>query len=335
MHIETCRPQHLPVKKLEWSRLISLIGDARETVARLDAELNVRQAASLLEPIQWLEAIASLHSQKIEADFEEILSYVFAKSATEKKAALLQKIVGAKEALAVGNRYLRRRLGAQFFCKIHAQIKKDGPASPDTGRLRNRQNWIGAEGCEIEEAYFYPPKPREVRPLLRNLESYLAKSDLDPLVQMAIAFAQFLIIHPFMDGNGRVARVLVPVYACQTKLLSHPALFLSEYFEAHRIDYFQKLFWISEKRKWEEWIAYFLKGVISQAQKTRARLLVMKNLFKQVEILAGFETAENLFRQPLILKKSASKKLIKQKILIAQGQEHYLLAPLVRAMRTR
>jgi Fic family protein len=251
----------------------------------------------------------------------------------EKRDALLQKIVAAKKALEIADHW-RKKIGTQFFCSLHKEIKKDGAKPKDIGRIRDRQNWIGEEGCKMEEAYFYPPAASRVRPLLNNLESYLSRQDLDPLVQIAIGFAQFLVIHPFMDGNGRVARIFIPVLAYRKKLLSESALFLSEYFEANRIEYFQKLFRIT-KNEWENWIAFFLEGAILQADRTRKRFMRLKNLWHEITLLADEETARLLFMQPLLLQRDHRKvkKLVKEKFLIARGEEYLLFEPLHRAMR--
>ena len=336
IRIETCRPHRLPIKGLKWQRLISLIGDAREAVARLDSELNqTPNAPAILEPLSWLEAMSSLRSQNIHATLLEVLTYKNAQLATEKRAALLEKILLAKEGLDAGIRWARnRKIGIHFFCRAHSFVKKNGPKPQDIGHLRNRQNWIGQEGCRLEDAYFYPPAASRIHPLLRNLETYLAKKDLDALVQLSIGFAQFLIIHPFMDGNGRVARIMIPVFALKKKLMTQPALFLSAYFEANRLDYFQKLFWISEKQAWEDWIDYFLKGVISQANHTRDRVIRLKKLWQKVESIVDKDTTRKIFMEPLIAKEKIqnASELEQQKILIAQG-EFWLFAPLIRAIR--
>ena len=338
MRIKTCRPRLLPIKDLDWRRLITLIGDARAAVARLDEALrDEKNAPAILEPLRWLEAVSSLRSQKIYSDYSEVIRYEIDKLAPENRAALLQKIIRAKEGLDAGIRWGRRRkLGVQFYSRVHSFIKKNGSKPHDIGRVRNRQNWIGPEGCPMEDAYFYPPPAPRIHPLLRNLDAYLEKQDVDPIVQLAIGFAQFLIIHPFMDGNGRVARVLIPVFAAKKKLLSQPALFLSAYFENLRLEYFQNLFCISEKNAWEEWIAFFLKGTISQANKTRQQWACLKKLHKEIDDFAGTETTNALFFEPLVAKGKMKivERLVQKKILTPQGEEFFLFEPLIRAIRT-
>ncbi len=110
---------------------------------------------------------------------------------------------------------------------------------------------------------------------MENLLHYCNQIDPFPLVQIAIAFAQFLIIHPFMDGNGRVARILIPLLLYKKNLLPYPLLFLSRYFKDHRLTYFRQLFAITEKQQWEQWILFFLKGIAREAKRARALVLRM------------------------------------------------------------
>ena len=239
-----------PPKKLKWKQIAPFLGEAREAVARLDEKWD---KPLFLELLFWHEAIASLRTQNIERSLKEVLLYAFANRSDDQSEPFLQKILLVKEALDEALDWgLKRVLGQRFFCHLHGIVKRDGAKPSDIGRIRNRQNWIGRPGCSIEDAYFCPPSAAEVRPLLRNLEEYLQKKGIDPLVQTAIAFAQFLIIHPFMDGNGRVARIFIPMFAMKRGLLSHPVLLLSFYFAEHRKDYFQKLFHLTTKESWED-----------------------------------------------------------------------------------
>ncbi len=163
----------------------------------------------------------------------------------------------------------KKPLNIQFFRRVHAIVKSK---SSEAGSIRTRQNWIGAEGSPIEEAYFLPPSARNVMGHLEKLVRYMHRKEPEPLVQTAIAFAQFLTIHPFMDGNGRVIRVWVSAYLYKKGLLSRPALFLSGYFFAHKLSYSRNLFLLSEKSGWERWIAYFLKGVSLSARAASLQL---------------------------------------------------------------
>ena len=263
--LKTFTPHRLPLRHLNWESLVPLIGSAREAIARYDEALK-RASPSTFERLKWHESLSSLRGQQIQTDLEEVMTFAKGHPVPESRQALLQKIVNAKQALDFGIQW-KKTLNLSFFCKLHAIVKKDAPNPKEVGHLRDKQNWIGEEGCAIEEAYFYPPPHKKVRGYLQSLHLYLMKKEKDPVVQTAIFFAQLLIIHPFMDGNGRVARILIPLILWKKKLLSQPLLFLSAYFEDHRLDYFRKLFYISEHDAWEDWIQYFLKGVIEQSKK--------------------------------------------------------------------
>jgi Fic family protein len=269
MRITPFVPERLPIKDLDWASLVPYIGEAREALARYDEALKTA-SAKRLETIAWEESIASLRTLDLHADLEEVLRYAKKKS---KRSLKLQKIIQAKTGLSFAIAWAKKRpINTAFYCRLHAIVKQDAPNQKEAGRLRARQNWIGPQGCSIDEAYFYPPEAKKVKKYLLALNAYARGKEKDPIVQAAILFAQFLIIHPFMDGNGRVARIAIPLFLMKKGLLSKPYLFMSEYFAAHRLAYFQKLFNISEKRAWEDWIIYFLKGVAEQSANLLARI---------------------------------------------------------------
>lgn len=165
----------------------------------------------------------------------------------------------------------KRPISKRMICTIQAKIKDKTALAYDVGQYRNRQNWIGPEGCTIDEAYFYPPVAEQVEGLMRQLITYAKKKEKEPLLQLALFFGQLLLIHPFMDGNGRVARILIPIFLTQKKVLKTPYFFMSGYFLKHRLRYFQCLYNLREVNNWEEWIVFFLKGVISEAKKKTSR----------------------------------------------------------------
>jgi Fic family protein len=156
--------------------------------------------------------------------------------------------------------FRKKKISFALMCQLHRIVKED-----PTSKFRTKQNWIGKEGCTIEQAYFLPPKPTSVPKLMKELKNYLHAKEKDPLVQLAIFFAQLLIIHPFMDGNGRVARLLIPLFLYEKKLTSSVKFFMDSYFKKHRTAYFEKLFAITTDGDWEGWIDFFLKGVIDTA----------------------------------------------------------------------
>jgi len=135
------------------------------------------------------------------------------------------------------------------------------------GEFRTSQNWIGSPGCTLDEATFVPPPPDEMPALLSDWERFLhAPSRFPPLIECALMHYQFEAIHPFLDGNGRVGRLLITLYLVARRHLSQPLLYLSAFFEAHRDEYYERLLAISQRGDWEGWLDFFLSGVAEQSR---------------------------------------------------------------------
>lgn len=231
-------------KKLNWKRVQPLILKANFSLAKYDEALKKAPKTKLIK-LKNDEAAASIRTtggyhQKLR-DEKKALDFALALAET-------------------------KPLNIPFLCQIEGMVKNK------IGQLRTQQNWIGPEGGTIEDAYFFPPAPNLVKGCMQKLIRYGQKKEKEPLVQLAVYFAQFLIIHPFMDGNGRVIRIFIPLFLWKKKITSKPYFFMSHYFEKHRLKYFQKLFDISEKGDWESWIEFFLKGVIVESKRLKKML---------------------------------------------------------------
>ena len=241
MDIKTCIPPKLPLNRLNWETLVEPLGEAHRVLGQFDEILRqAKDPRRILAPLLGQEARACLHSQK-ERLREQIADY--------------QSMLG--ESIATSR---TKPLSLALLRQMHKGLKKGG-------QFRKKQNWIGPEGCGIEEAYFYPPSPKRVARAMRELHHYLRTAERDPLVQLAIYVAQLLIIHPFMDGNGRVARAMVPLILFKKGLIAQPFFFLSAFFKRRRLEYFRKLFQISAHGEWEEWIRFFLAGITEQGRR--------------------------------------------------------------------
>ena len=179
------------------------------------------------------------------------------------------------------------------------------------GELRRSQNWIGPAGCTLSEATFVPPPPHEVPAALGALETFLhADSELPQLVQIGLAHAQFETIHPFLDGNGRVGRLLITFLLCQREILLKPVLYLSHFFKRHRTEYYERLQAVRDHGDWEGWLAFFLRGVSSvsrEATETARRILALRedHRMRVTEGLGraaanGHKVLEHLYQRPII-----------------------------------
>lgn len=147
------------------------------------------------------------------------------------------------------------------------------------GEFRRAQNWIGPAGSTLETAPYVPPPVEEMTQALNQLEQFIhASSDLPPLVRLGLIHYQFEAIHPFLDGNGRVGRLLVILLLCQWELLPQPLLYLSSYIEKHRSEYYERLLAVSQRGQWNEWLTFFLAGVRDQSREAARRVQSLQAL---------------------------------------------------------
>jgi Fic family protein len=196
------------------------------------------------------------------ADAQEVLNYVRA----------LEFGLERVRTLPISLR-LMRELHAKLLTGVRGQH-----ATP--GEFRRTQNWIGPPGCSLAQADFVPPPVEQMTESLAALERYLHGSAAvhPPLVRLALIHYQFEAIHPFVDGNGRVGRLLLSLLLVEWGLLSLPLLYLSAYFHQHRDEYYDLLMAVSERGAWKEWIRFFLFGVAEQAGDAVARATHLQDL---------------------------------------------------------
>jgi Fic family protein len=179
------------------------------------------------------------------------------------------------------------------------------------GELRRTQNWIGPGGCTLREAIFVPPPPNVVPQALSDLEKFLhEENDLPLLIKIGLAHAQFETIHPFLDGNGRVGRLLITFLLRESGVLHKPVLYLSHYFKRHRQTYYELLQSIRDNGAWEDWLRFFLRGVAEvsvQAAETAGRILMLRETHRNLiaENLGysagnGHRVLERLYEHPII-----------------------------------
>lgn len=297
------KPKKLPLRSLCWEELADLLGRAHFVLGRFEALTHgIKNREQVLSLLMQEEAIHSLHYDQGPKDFRAFLLLQHADSPSKEVLqvqayeATLRELIGTLQ---------NTPLSLNLIKKIHAAVKIRSAMPEELGRLRTRQNWIGPEGCKIEEAYFFPPAPQQVMTLMKNLIGYLHGEERDKLVQTAIFFAQLLIIHPFMDGNGRVGRLLIPIILCKKKILSTPLFFMSSYFKTERLRYFQKLNAISEEDDWIGWIRFFLQGIIKQGEKSCSQVQALVDLHIRMShaleaSISATKLINTLFTLPII-----------------------------------
>ncbi|HQZ16320.1 MAG TPA: Fic family protein [Vicinamibacteria bacterium] len=203
-------------------------------------------------------------------------------------------------------------VSVRLIKEIHAELMKGARGGKLTpGELRRSQNWIGPAGSTLASAAFVPPPHQDIPDLLGNLEAFLHHEDELPfLIKVGLAHAQFETIHPFLDGNGRVGRLLITFLLTERNILQKPVLYLSHYFKRQRSAYYDRLQAIRDHGDWEGWLAFFLKGVIevgAEATETARRILALRESHRSMiaDKLGraagnGHRVLEALFNRPIV-----------------------------------
>jgi len=239
----------------------------------------------LIGPFLRREAVLSSRIEGTQASFSDLLFFEAAQLG-EKEIPDVREVSNYVQALEYGLARLATlpvslRLIREIHQRLMAGVRGD---SKTPGEFRRSQNWIGPSGCTLNDATFVPPPVDEMQAALDSFEKYLhAPSEMPALIRLALVHYQFEAIHPFLDGNGRVGRLLVSLLLCAEKLLPQPLLYLSSYFERYRDEYYRHLLAVSQKGEWEEWIRYFLKAVAVQstdAIQRIDRLLALRQAYR-------------------------------------------------------
>jgi len=275
-------PQPLPLPKLQWESLIRLIGPANAALARYDGILQgIINPAVLLSPLRTQEAVLSSRIEGTQATLKEVLVFEASHELKPEKAQDIQEIINYRTAMQMAVESLAvRPISLNLIKQIHS-ILLDTVRGHDRARgaFRTEQNWIGRPGSPIEQARYVPPAPLGLMAHLDNFEKYIHYEEADRLVQLAIVHGQFELIHPFLDGNGRVGRILIPLFLYEKELLSSPMFYLSAYLEAHRDAYYDGLQAISVSGDWEGWIRFFLTAVAEEATANSEKAKAILDLY--------------------------------------------------------
>lgn len=227
-------------------------------------------------------------SSKIEgtqATFGEVLKFEAAGGAegeSEAKLADIREVLNYRAALRHGETMMRTLPLSQRVIREAHEVLMTGVRGQDKSpnAYRQKSNWIGPAGCTIENARFVPPSAIEVNPAMDAWEKYLHSNASDMLVQLAILHVEFESIHPFLDGNGRLGRLLVPLFLVEKKLLSSPNFYISAYFEQHREEYYERLRAVSRDGDWTGWCVFFLQAVLEQGTQNESKARAIIELYK-------------------------------------------------------
>lgn len=302
-----------PPANIDWEQLVPLIGPASMALARYDGLLAaVPNSYVLLTPLTAQEAVLSSRIEGTQATLGEVLEFeagMAPEDASPTKRDDIQEVSNYRWAMAkalelLGDMPLCQRVIKEAHGVLLSGVRGQN-RSP--GEYKRMQNWIGPQGHPIEEARFVPISPAELPEAMARWEKFIHADYQDRLVQLAILHAEFEALHPFLDGNGRLGRMLIPLFLAQTGLLSSPVFYISAYFERHREEYYERLLRVSSDNDWTGWAAYFLKSIEEQAEensdKTRQILDLRDQMLHQVsEITSSKSTVDAvdfLFQRPI------------------------------------
>jgi Fic family protein len=276
-------PDPLP-PKLEWTGdLVAALSEADRQIGRLAGEgRQLRNPHLLIRPFVRREAVLSSRIEGTQATLGELLA-AEAGAAVERSPDDLREVGNYVTALEYGVARLKRLpLSLRLVRELHGKLMtgvRGNSATP--GEFRRTQNWVGPAGATPERATYVPPPPEELMSCLGPWEKFLHERALPPLAHVALAHYQFEAIHPFLDGNGRVGRLLITLSMIERGVLPAPLLYLSAFFEASREEYYARLRAIQEHAEWEAWMRYFLEGVTRQSEDALRRAEQINSLLAE------------------------------------------------------
>jgi len=280
-------PDKLPVP-LNWEPLIPLIGKANRAIAQYDGVLyGLPNPDILLSPITTQEAVLSSRIEGTQATLGEVLKFEAGEQPEEESKRLdIQEIINYRRTLRAAEQELKARpFSLNLLLSLHQTLLDSVRGrNKARGQFRKIQNWIGPPGSSIEEAHFVPPQPEVLDEFLDNWERYYHLDRPDPLVQLAIIHAQFEVLHPFLDGNGRLGRLIIPIFLFEKGILSRPMFYLSAYMELHRDEYVHALRALGHQADaWNSWVAFFLNALFEQAQENNRKARQILDLYEHLK----------------------------------------------------
>lgn len=293
--------------------MLELLSKADRALGRLDGStealpnvdlfvmMYVRKEAVLSSQIEGtqasladlLELEAEVFHPQIPADVSEVVNYVNALNYGIERLDTLP-------------------MSLRLMCEIHAKLMEGTRGQErNPGEFRRSQNWIGPQGCTLKTARFVPPAPADMKQALGDWEKFLHDQHRMPLlIKVGLAHAQLETIHPFLDGNGRVGRLLITFLLYERNALRRPLLYLSHYFKQNRLEYYDRLQAVRDKGDWEGWLRFFLKGVATVANEATdvARRIVTLREEQRATIQEtfgrttadGLRLYEQLFERPFL-----------------------------------
>ena len=332
--------------------ILALVSHADRALGRLDGSIQTLPDPDLFVFMYIRkEAVFSSQIEGTQSSLDDVLE-AEAQVFNPQRPQDVQEVLNYVKALRFGLEPLvELPVSVRLIREIHARLLEGTRGRErNPGELRNTQNWIGPAGSTLNEASFIPPPPDAVPEALGQLESFLHQTDPMPtLVKIGLAHAQFETIHPFLDGNGRMGRLLITFLLCERKILHQPVLYLSHHLKQYRNQYYDLLQSIRDNGNWEDWIKFFLSAVaeVSQeATQTARRIVCLREEHRRIitenfgrTAANGLKVLERLFSHPIIsvnvLAKQTNISFTAANQLMRRFIEHDILTEMTGHVRNR
>ncbi len=277
-----------PPQNLDWGALVPHIGSANAALGSYNGALSaVLNPEVLLAPLTIREAVLSARIEGTQATMGEVYQFEAGQpAATPERKDDIDEILNYRRAMLHAEMMLKDLpLSLRVVREAHS-ILLSGVRGRDKspGEYRRIPNWIGPPGCKIEEAKFVPVGAEKLGEAMDRWERFIHAEQPDLLVQAAVLHAEFEAIHPFLDGNGRLGRMLVPLFLWQRGLIGRPMFYISAYFEAHRDDYYDGLLAVSKDDDWTGWCRFFLSAVRAQSEDNLTKTKGILELYDRMKL---------------------------------------------------
>lgn len=278
-----------PPTALDWPQLIPLLGATAAAVARYDGILAaIPNAAVLLSPLTTQEAVLSSRIEGTQATMGEVLEFEAegdVAGLSEARRADIFEVLNYRAAMRMAEKMLAdlplsQRLIREAHQVLLSGVRGNGKAPGDYRRI---PNWIGPAGCTMENARFVPIAADKLPDAMSEWERFMHADAPDRLVQLALLHAEFESLHPFLDGNGRLGRMLVPLFMWQIGLIQRPMFYVSAYLEAHRDEYYERLLAVSRDGDWTGWCRFFLAALKTQAEENQSKAAAILDLYERMK----------------------------------------------------
>jgi len=280
--MKSYHPPKLPVK-INKDSLVNLLAETAFELGQLNGlQKDLPNPFLVISPLTTKEATISSKIEGTRSTVSDV--FVYEATETSQYSETIEVFNYRKAMLFAIDSLKDRKLNNTFIKELHSILLEGTRGHKKRGDWRKEQVFIGEKGATIEKATYIPPEATFIPGYMENLENYILENLEHPLIKIAVVHYQFEAIHPFSDGNGRIGRLLIPVYLYWKRLLFQPILYLSGYFEKYRDKYLDTLNYVDKTQKYEIWIEFFLQAVKEQAKDTQNLIEKIKSLYKEIHV---------------------------------------------------